>query len=128
MKLLRIFITGINGNGGRTYQVELPTGKMVFFDSMPGDERLYEYHDYGRRTPEEVAQARAIAEKYVGTLPKEVQGRICFWEIDDILREMEQARHDNPQCDMAVRVCEAILAQAVGYKDRTAWNHCQYQD
>ena len=55
-------------------------------------------------------------------------------EFDKVLRKLEEYReriNNGPSwekvgpADNAIRVCEAIVAEAAGYEDRMSWRHLQ---
>ncbi len=69
----KLMISGLDGNHGRTYRVELASNRgVIYFSSMPGDRQLYCGGDTDGR-PAAIAlreYARAAIHGYVGTLHK----------------------------------------------------------
>jgi len=49
--------------------------------------------------------------------------------LDEILKQLEALRNrkqnSNEPPDYIIRVCEAIVAEKAGYKDRMEWSHLQ---
>lgn len=69
MTIKRLSITGIDGNGGRTYTVSIDGIGRAIFNSMPGDKQLYcgcQVVNAAMESHKEAA--RTLAERFVGTL------------------------------------------------------------